>query len=108
MEKPDDCPDILYDYMKYCWRFKASERPTFNELVEKLLPYARSDFENVSFYHNGLQSEIQQDQRVLDVPKTSIPNSNILKRESTDIKHQVEMANNVSKGSSLPLEQMSP
>lgn len=60
MEKPDNCPDILYDCMKLCWRFKASERPTFAEIVKMFLPCARTDFAQLSFFHNELQSETQR------------------------------------------------
>lgn len=60
MEKPDNCPDIIYDCMKLCWRFKASERPTFAEIVKMFLPCARSDFAQTSFFHNELQSETQR------------------------------------------------
>ncbi|CAH1791170.1 unnamed protein product [Owenia fusiformis] len=32
MEKPDNCPDDLYDLMIRCWKVNPSDRPTFAEL----------------------------------------------------------------------------
>lgn len=80
MEKPDRCPDIIYDCMKLCWRFKPSERPTFAEIVKMFLPCARPDFAQVSFYHNELQSETQR----LDATE-NITESECLERERKQI-----------------------
>ncbi|RZF38993.1 hypothetical protein LSTR_LSTR003736 [Laodelphax striatellus] len=52
MERPDNCPDVLYDLMRQCWRHKPSERPTFMQLVRCLLPFAAPYFAQVSFYHS--------------------------------------------------------
>ncbi|XP_071794664.1 uncharacterized protein [Asterias amurensis] len=32
MDKPDNCPDEIYDIMRQCWREKPTERPTFTSL----------------------------------------------------------------------------
>ncbi|XP_050440178.1 insulin-like receptor [Adelges cooleyi] len=77
MEKPHDCPDILYDCMKLCWRFKASERPTFPELVKMFLPCAREEFSKMSFYHNELQSETPR----LEVSDNGVNESETSERE---------------------------
>ncbi|VVC27338.1 Hypothetical protein CINCED_3A021731 [Cinara cedri] len=115
MEKPDGCPDMLYDFMKLCWCFKASDRPTFNELVRRLLPCARADFEQLSFYHNGLLSETVNNREV-DAPINGIPNKNILIKECNETEHRnvpkiltnQENVDHVLRGSSLPLEQIIP
>lgn len=109
MEKPDNCPDILYDCMKLCWRFKASERPTFAEIVKMFLPCARPEFAKLSFYHNELQSEIQR----LDASENGITDTEISERERKQIERD-----NITKvlanqahywgGSSLPLERLAP
>jgi len=36
MEKPDNCPDEMYDTMCHCWNAIPSQRPTFTELREHL------------------------------------------------------------------------
>lgn len=72
--------------MKLCWCFKASDRPTFKELVKKLLPSARADFEQTSFYHNKL-SETENNREVLDAPINGIPTENISIKECNEIEH---------------------
>lgn len=77
MEKPDNCPDVIYDCMKLCWRFKASERPTFAEIVKMFLPCARADFAQLSFFHNELQTETHR----LDASENGITETESSERE---------------------------
>jgi len=109
MEKPDNCPDIIYDCMKLCWRFKASERPTFAEIVKMFLPCARPDFAKTSFYHNELQSETQR----LDVSENGITETESLERERKQIERDqittaLENQAHYWGGSSLPVERLAP
>ncbi|XP_075217094.1 insulin-like receptor [Lycorma delicatula] len=52
MERPDDCPDKLYNLMRLCWQHKPTLRPNFLDLVSCLLNDADPDFPSVSFYHS--------------------------------------------------------
>ncbi|XP_050314693.1 insulin-like receptor isoform X2 [Anthonomus grandis grandis] len=56
MERPENCPDKLYEVMRLCWDLKPNRRPTFMMLVELLLPELLNDsyehFCTVSFYHS--------------------------------------------------------
>merc|ERR1712000_133726 len=37
MEKPDECPDVLYDeFMLKCWHIDPLQRPTFKSLRKQL------------------------------------------------------------------------
>uniref|UniRef100_A0A8D8SX82 Fibroblast growth factor receptor 4 n=2 Tax=Cacopsylla melanoneura TaxID=428564 RepID=A0A8D8SX82_9HEMI len=36
MDKPPHCSEEVYGIMRDCWRYVATERPLFNELVAKL------------------------------------------------------------------------
>jgi hypothetical protein len=51
MEPPENCPQRLYDLMQLCWQKKPQRRPTFMELVTRLLPDIGPNFSSVSFYH---------------------------------------------------------
>lgn len=109
MEKPDNCPDILYDCMKLCWRFKASERPTFAEIVKMFLPCARADFAKLSFYHNELQSETQR----LDASENGITETETSERERKQIERDqitavLENQAHYWGVSSLPPERLAP
>ncbi|XP_011696536.1 PREDICTED: insulin-like receptor [Wasmannia auropunctata] len=54
MERPENCPDSLYNLMRRTWNHRATRRPTFID-IETLLMQEVSieDFENVSFYHSS-------------------------------------------------------
>ena len=32
LEQPDKCPDKVFQIMRQCWSYKASDRPTFSGL----------------------------------------------------------------------------
>jgi len=36
IEKPEDCPDALFDIMQQCWKKSPNERPNFKALVNSL------------------------------------------------------------------------
>lgn len=50
MERPENCPDKLYDLMRRCWTHRPSARPTFMDIVTELLMDASPTFKDVSFY----------------------------------------------------------
>ena len=36
LERPDDCPEDIYEIMRRCWAIDAGQRPTFDELQDSL------------------------------------------------------------------------
>lgn len=108
MEKPANCPDIIYESMKLCWRFKASERPSFAELVKMFLPCAREGFEKESFFHNDLQSETQR----LDASENGITETESMERErkqnERDLITEVLERQMLYWGGPLPVERLAP
>lgn len=52
MERPENCPDKLYNLMRRCWQHRPSARPTFMEIIEHLLDDANQKFHQVSFFHS--------------------------------------------------------
>ncbi|XP_041368267.1 putative molluscan insulin-related peptide(s) receptor [Gigantopelta aegis] len=50
MEKPEGCPDKLYEMMLKCWRFRYKQRPTFKEIIEELVPDLNTSFKDVSYF----------------------------------------------------------
>uniref|UniRef100_A0AAG5DU37 Tyrosine-protein kinase receptor n=1 Tax=Anopheles atroparvus TaxID=41427 RepID=A0AAG5DU37_ANOAO len=52
MERPENCPDKLYELMRVCWQHRYSARPTFIDIISMLLPDANEHFSMVSFYHS--------------------------------------------------------
>lgn len=52
MERPENCPDNLYELMRRCWQHRPTARPTFIEIIGLLLPDASPHFLEVSFYNS--------------------------------------------------------
>ncbi|KAG5668610.1 hypothetical protein PVAND_016546 [Polypedilum vanderplanki] len=71
MERPENCPDKLYDLMRKCWQHRPSARPSFMEIISMLLDSVSSDFEKVSFFHSpaGVEAwhQIQQNEVAVHV-----------------------------------------
>ena len=36
MEKPENCPNEIYELMLKCWEVNPKDRPTFDEIVDKI------------------------------------------------------------------------
>ncbi|KAG5669147.1 hypothetical protein PVAND_017042 [Polypedilum vanderplanki] len=60
MERPENCPDKLYELMRRCWQHRPSARPSFMEIITMLLDSVSSDFEKISFFHSPLGVETWQ------------------------------------------------
>lgn len=53
LELPPYMNDVLKPLVKHCWRWHASHRPKFAQVLKILDPYVDQAFRAVSFYHNG-------------------------------------------------------
>ena len=53
MERPDGCPDVLYEMMSQCWENRPHDRPTFLKLCQKLHTNASEQFAVSAFYHSA-------------------------------------------------------
>jgi insulin receptor len=38
LQRPEGCPDRLFNLMESCWQFQPNKRPTFAEIIENILP----------------------------------------------------------------------
>ncbi|CAD1479730.1 unnamed protein product, partial [Heterotrigona itama] len=64
MERPENCPEMLYDLMKRTWKHKVTRRPTFMDIVAMLLKHIDSKhFQEVSFYHSAEGVEARNQNR---------------------------------------------
>ncbi|KAG8231626.1 hypothetical protein J437_LFUL012555, partial [Ladona fulva] len=59
MERPENCPDKLYELMRICWQHKPVARPTFLTLVSMLEADVSPSFATVSFYHSHEGEEVR-------------------------------------------------
>ncbi|XP_049298689.1 insulin-like receptor isoform X1 [Anopheles funestus] len=68
MERPENCPDKLYELMRICWQHRASARPSFIEIIKMLLPDANDHFKIVSFFYSqdDIENFVQPGHALLD------------------------------------------
>ena len=50
MDKPDGCPDDLYDVMKHCWSYRENQRPMFLDICDTFLAAADERWLDHSYY----------------------------------------------------------
>jgi insulin receptor len=81
MERPENCPDKLYELMRRCWQHRPTARPSFMDIITMLLEDANSHFQTVSFYHSPQGQEILHQMMQGDLGKISFKNEikNLLK-----------------------------
>ncbi|CAH2050646.1 unnamed protein product, partial [Iphiclides podalirius] len=70
MERPEHCPDRLYELMRACWSHRAHARPSFLQLVADLAPSAQPHFRHRSFFHSP------QGQEMYALQRTAMVNDN--------------------------------
>lgn len=63
MERPEHCPDRLYELMRACWAHRAVARPSFLRLVADLAPTSQPHFRARSFFHSAQGQEMYALQR---------------------------------------------
>ncbi|KAJ0182393.1 hypothetical protein K1T71_001762 [Dendrolimus kikuchii] len=63
MERPEHCPDRLYELMRACWAHRPHQRPSFLQLVADLAPSAQPYFRHRSFFHTPQGQEMYALQR---------------------------------------------
>lgn len=59
LEKPEECPDRLYEMMTLCWQFNAKARPTFVYLISLLEQDLSDTFRERSFYHTLTEEQLK-------------------------------------------------
>uniref|UniRef100_A0A674N3A4 Tyrosine-protein kinase receptor n=1 Tax=Takifugu rubripes TaxID=31033 RepID=A0A674N3A4_TAKRU len=52
LDRPDNCPDKLYNLMQMCWQYNPKMRPTFLEIIEMLHDNLHPTFQDVSFFYS--------------------------------------------------------
>uniref|UniRef100_A0A3Q2G8F7 Tyrosine-protein kinase receptor n=1 Tax=Cyprinodon variegatus TaxID=28743 RepID=A0A3Q2G8F7_CYPVA len=53
LEKPQNCPDMLFELMRMCWQFNPKMRPSFVEIIGSIKDELDPSFKEVSFYYSA-------------------------------------------------------
>ncbi|XP_020912593.1 fibroblast growth factor receptor 2 [Exaiptasia diaphana] len=60
MEKPDHCPDDMYEVMMNCWNDDTQERPSFSALIPRLETLMTRDKTYIEFMEIDEKKECYQ------------------------------------------------
>lgn len=52
LDKPDNCPDMLFELMRMCWQYNPKMRPTFLEIISSIKEDMEPPFRDVSFFYS--------------------------------------------------------
>ncbi|XP_063823056.1 insulin-like receptor isoform X2 [Ostrinia nubilalis] len=77
MERPEHCPDRLYELMRACWAHRPHARPSFLRLVADLAPTAQPYFRQRSFFHSPHAQELYALQRSATDEEQELPEVNV-------------------------------
>ncbi|XP_018412593.1 PREDICTED: insulin-like growth factor 1 receptor [Nanorana parkeri] len=52
LEKPDNCPDMLFELMRMCWQYNPKMRPSFLEIISSIKDELEPSYREVSFFYS--------------------------------------------------------
>ncbi|NXL85915.1 INSRR protein, partial [Alectura lathami] len=52
LERPENCPDQLYELMCLCWQQNPRQRPSFVQLLESIKDHMAPSFRTLSFFYS--------------------------------------------------------
>ncbi|XP_058484720.1 insulin-like growth factor 1b receptor [Solea solea] len=53
LDKPQNCPDMLFELMRMCWQYNPKMRPSFVEIISSLKDELEPSFKEVSFFYSA-------------------------------------------------------
>ncbi|XP_026149381.1 insulin-like growth factor 1 receptor isoform X3 [Mastacembelus armatus] len=62
LEKPQNCPDMLFELMRMCWQYNPKMRPSFVEIIGSIKDELDPSFKEVSFFYSA-------DNKPVDTPQ---------------------------------------
>uniref|UniRef100_A0A3Q0SZM0 Tyrosine-protein kinase receptor n=1 Tax=Amphilophus citrinellus TaxID=61819 RepID=A0A3Q0SZM0_AMPCI len=52
LDKPDNCPDMLFELMRMCWQYNPKMRPSFLEIINSIKDELDPPFREASFFYS--------------------------------------------------------
>ncbi|KAK7913535.1 hypothetical protein WMY93_013746 [Mugilogobius chulae] len=70
LEKPQNCPDMLFELMRMCWQYNPKMRPSFVEIINSVKDELEPSFKDASFFYIAAVSGLLTDS---SFPSTQAP-----------------------------------
>uniref|UniRef100_A0A8C8IWT1 Insulin-like growth factor 1 receptor n=1 Tax=Oncorhynchus tshawytscha TaxID=74940 RepID=A0A8C8IWT1_ONCTS len=121
LDKPDNCPDMLFELMRMCWQYNPKMRPSFLEIINSLKEELEPPFSEMSFFFSKenkppdteeLDMEVENMENVpLDPapsrPPTQLSPIQVLRPNFEDTQNYAHMNGGRKNERALPLPQSS-
>ncbi|KAM4733830.1 insulin-like growth factor 1a receptor isoform 2-T2 [Anableps anableps] len=72
LDKPDNCPDMLFELMRMCWQYNPKMRPSFLEIISSIKEDLDPHFQEVSFFYS--EENKPPDMEELDIEVENMEN----------------------------------
>uniref|UniRef100_A0A8C3AJ66 Tyrosine-protein kinase receptor n=1 Tax=Cyclopterus lumpus TaxID=8103 RepID=A0A8C3AJ66_CYCLU len=56
LDKPDNCPDMLFELMRMCWQYNPKMRPSFLEIISSIKDDLEPPFREMSFFYKNMEN----------------------------------------------------
>uniref|UniRef100_A0A8C3AWX1 Tyrosine-protein kinase receptor n=1 Tax=Cyclopterus lumpus TaxID=8103 RepID=A0A8C3AWX1_CYCLU len=66
LEKPQNCPDMLFELMRMCWQYNPKMRPAFVEIISSLKDELDPSFREGSFFYSADNKSAEAAQHHVD------------------------------------------
>ncbi|KAG7468187.1 hypothetical protein MATL_G00140190 [Megalops atlanticus] len=72
LDKPDNCPDMLFELMRMCWQYNPKMRPSFLEIISSIKEELEPPFREMSFFYS--EDNKPPDTEELDIEAENMEN----------------------------------
>ncbi|XP_061577898.1 insulin-like growth factor 1a receptor [Cololabis saira] len=69
LDKPDNCPDMLFELMRMCWQYNPKMRPTFQEIMSSMKDELEPSFREMSFFYSEENKPPDMEELDMEVEK---------------------------------------
>uniref|UniRef100_A0A8C6WTP1 Tyrosine-protein kinase receptor n=1 Tax=Neogobius melanostomus TaxID=47308 RepID=A0A8C6WTP1_9GOBI len=66
LEKPQNCPDMLFELMQRCWQYNPKMRPSFVDIINTVKDELEPSFKEASFFYSADNKPAETPQHHLD------------------------------------------
>ncbi|XP_054999430.1 insulin-like growth factor 1 receptor [Sorex araneus] len=74
LDKPDNCPDMLFELMRICWQYNPKMRPSFLEIICSIKDELEPGFREVSFYYSDDNKPPEAEELELELEPENMEN----------------------------------
>ncbi|CAK6951109.1 insulin-like growth factor 1a receptor [Scomber scombrus] len=106
LDKPDNCPDMLFELMRMCWQYNPKMRPSFLEIISSINDELDPPFRELSFFHS--EDNKPPDTEELDMEVENMENIPLDPASTRQPSAAVAPSLGCAGGTPPPTQQLSP